>query len=719
MRYYAHTSDKKPWQTMSEHLNSTAMMTAEFSSAFNAGEWGYCCGLFHDLGKYSHEFQKKLTGSPIKVDHSSAGGQEACKLFGPAVGKLVAYCISGHHSGLLDHGTPASTEGTLYSRLHSSLKDYTAYLTDQELLPQKQITAVPITPVKKNPGFSIAFFVRMLYSCLVDADFLDTEKYMAEGPKYRGGHASLEELKYALDEVLARIQKTDTIINTKRTSILKSCISRAQCAPGLFTLTVPTGGGKTYSSLAFALHHALHNQMRRIIYVIPYTSIIEQNAQVFKSALGEENVLEHHSNFSFGDFSEDETSSLAKLKLSAENWDIPIVVTTNVQFFESLFANRSSRCRKIHNISRSVVILDEAQMLPVDYLRPSLSAVTELVSNYGSSVVMCTATQPAIGSILADDITPVELVGDPRKLYEEFKKVTVSNLGEVEDEELARIIRSHPQVLCIVNTRKHARAIFNKVDEGGNAFHLSTLMCAAHRKKVLAEIKERLKKGASCRVVSTQLIEAGVDVDFPVVYRALSGVDSIIQSAGRCNREGKLKEGYVYVFKPLSEHAKLRGYLATTAALTEEVLRHYSDPISLDAIDYYFRQLYALHGNLDKNKIIECFEAGYKSLEFDFQEAANKFRLIESPMVPIVIPFNEEAKKLINEARFSNYFRSLARKLQTYTVSIYQHEFNTLLRHGLVSTVNGVLNTLNNQEWYDAKRGLFFPEDTSGEGIFL
>lgn len=727
--HYAHSARDpyKDWQTMAEHLNNTAKVAGDYASKFNAKEFGYVVGLLHDIGKYSDRFQRRLKGAIDRVDHTSAGAQEAIKLYGPIIGTLLAYCIAGHHSGLHDYGTPASTEGTLYARLRKDLKtetgDYRAYKVDPNLIipnhiPQK----IPIKSLGGHMGFSLSFFIRMIYSCLVDADFLDTEKYMTEIVKPRGCNVSIKELHTKVEVFLNGFVKRNTRINIKRSEILNQCLSKATQTTGLYSLTVPTGGGKTFSSLAFALKHAVHNNLERIIYVIPYTSVIEQNAKVFKDTLGRKSVLEHHSNYLFQDKQSRENQSIEeKLKLATENWDIPIVVTTNVQFFESLFSNKSSKTRKIHNMVRSVIIFDEAQMLPIVYLRPCLLAIAELVKNYGSTAVLCTATQPSINELLPIDVRPLEMMDNPRQLYMDFKKVKVISRGNINDEALAEELNMLSQVLCIVNTRKHAKEIFYKLNDKENAFHLSTLMCPIHRQKTFAEIRERLADKRPCKVISTQLIEAGVDVDFPVVYRAMAGIDSIVQSAGRCNREGHLSSGQVYVFNPVSDYAKTRGYLERTAKVSEEVFRHYDDPISLEAIDYYFKQLYNLEGkqSLDKKGILDCFEERYKQLEFDFQKAAVQFKLIESNTVSIVIPYNAEGLKLIKQARSTPYPLSLARKMQPFTLSVYEYEYKTLLKNAALKIINDSFIILDNmKELYCDKTGLKVPIDAFGEGIF-
>ena len=722
MKYYAHSADnpEKPWQTIVEHLEKNANMAGEFAAEFNAEEFGYVCGMLHDLGKYSTKFQQKLQGAILSVDHSTAGAQEAVNLYGEALGKLLAYCIAGHHSGLSDYGTAASTEGTLFARLNKIIEDYSAYKNELNLVSAKTLLNLPIKPIDEYQGFTLAFFIKMIYSCLVDADFIDTESYMSDTLKPRGNNTSISQLNDVFNKFLSDMTFNKTKINIKRKEILERCLSMAKSATGLYSLTVPTGGGKTYSSLAFALNHSISNNLKKIIYVIPYTSIIEQNAKVFKDALGDENVLEHHSNYQFDnkDF-EDIQAINEKLKFASENWDIPIVVTTNVQFFESLFSNRSSKCRKIHNVAKSVIIFDEAQMLPIQFLKPCLLAVSELVKNYGSTAVLCTATQPSINELLPSSVKSIEIMDNPKQLYDDFKKVKAVKKGEMDDDTLAGEINRLEQVLCIVNTRKHAKEIYNKLK--GNVFHLSTLMCPVHRQETLAEIRQRLKDKQPCKVVSTQLIEAGVDIDFPVVYRSIAGIDSIVQSAGRCNREGRLPTGNVFVFKPVSEYAKIKGYLERTAKVADMVFRRYDDPISLDAIDYYFKMLFDVEGEqaIDKKDIIACFEQKSSQLEFNFQTAAERFKLIESNTYSIVIPYNEAAKKLLNEAQFSPYPRGAARKLQPYTISVYEYEFKTLLKNAALKTINDNFTVLDIFEKnYDQSTGLIIPKDTYGEAIF-
>ena len=591
-QYFAHSKkdkDKSEWQPLIDHLTRTADLADGFGKDANISELARTAALLHDLGKYSQAFQKRLEGSPHKVDHATAGARTAIELFNKNnlekwLATMLAYCIAGHHTGLPDFGSAIDMggDGTLSARLDpgkTKLEDFGAYKTEIDTT----ILAVKSRAVKtteKHQGFSLAFMTRMLYSALVDADFQETETYMNDGEKPRGEYSSIEELCQKFNAHLRKFDNPIGDINKKRTETLKTCIEKADSEQGFFTLTVPTGGGKTLASMAFALNHAVKHGLKRVIYVIPFTTIIEQNAGVFKESLGEQNVLEHHSNFDWNPKRDENTESaddqtknvLDKLKLASENWDIPIVVTTNVQFFESLFANKSSRCRKLHNLAKSVIIFDEAQMLPREYLDPCMLAVKELVQNYGASAVFCTATQPALDKRLPS-VKFIDLVPDSQALFDFYKRVQIKNLGKVPDAELIEKINAHEQVLCIVNTRRHAKGLYESLASEGS-FHLSTLMCPAHRKATLKTIRQRLTDKLPCHVVSTQVMEAGIDVDFPVGYRALAGLDSIVQAAGRVNRNKKNPMGDVFVFAPETPFIKKTpAFIKQGASVAESVLR--------------------------------------------------------------------------------------------------------------------------------------------------
>lgn len=694
MTSFAHSLPGRPeveWEPLERHLEEVAALASAFAEPFGVSDWARLAGLWHDLGKYSTAFQNYLRGSAGpdvhlaertgKTDHSTAGAQHAAQRI-EILGSLLAYVIAGHHSGLLD----AVAEGAcLDSRLKKPIDPIPA--APREILdaplPGVPRAVTEALSTKERDPFPIAFFTRFLFSCLVDADFLATERFLAP--------ARARERPVWPDDVIGRMElllqafldgfgPAQTDIDLERARVQEACLAAAQSAPGFFSLTVPTGGGKTLSSLVFALRHILlHPYLRRVIYVAPFTTIIEQNAEVFRQVFEPliragfpEAVLEHHSNLDAG-------RETVHSRLSTENWDAPLVVTTAVQFYESLFANRTSRCRKLHRIARSVVILDEAQSLPVDMLAPCLRALRELVERYGATVVLCTATQPAIHRRSEFPIGiegTREIVPDPKALYASLRRVEVENLGPLADGTLAERLLGERQVLCIVNTRAHAAALAGLLAENEGHFHLSALMCPAHRSVVLARIRERLAAGASCRVVSTQLVEAGVDIDFPVVFRAMAGIDSVAQAAGRCNRNGRLAGlGRTYLFE--SEHPGAERFLADTAECARQTLASHPDPLALDAVEQYFRLYYwSQRPRWDDKGILGLFRLNRQDPRlpflFDFESAAKRFRLIEDGQRPILIPWEVRGQRLcerLAEPGSEANWR-LLRELQRYAVQV-------------------------------------------------
>ncbi len=724
MTDYAHTAtfpDGSPdpnrdhWQPLEEHLQNVANRAAEFACAFNGAEWARLAGLWHDLGKYSVEFQTYLGAAggadvhleerpeiSAKVDHSTAGAQHAAhalKLFGP----LLAYLIAGHHAGLAN-GQDATT-ACLEERLRKIIPTYSS--APSSLLALARPPAAPPQPPGHalTSGYALGFFLRMSFSALVDADWLDTEAFMSPGKataRARQPQPTLVALRDCLDAYLACFGAPTTPVQLARADVLVACRSAAAQSPGLFSLTVPTGGGKTLSSLAFALDHAIRHGFERIIYVLPFTSIIEQNAAVFRDVfapLGADLVVEHHSNLD-----PDATHLTTASRLATENWDARIIVTTNVQFFESLHAAKPSRCRKLHRLARSVIILDEAQTLPLTLLKPCLRSLQQLASqdpqgqsNYAASIVLCTATQPAIEhradfkSGLRDvrEITP-----DRIRLFSTLRRVRITDLGRTPllDADLAARLAAQPQALCIVNTRRHAAELFTRLPDDGARRHLSALMCPAHRSTVLGDprnpapgtIRHALKNHLPCRVVTTQLIEAGVDVDFPVVYRALAGLDSIAQASGRCNREGRLTDdadqpilGDTFVFTP--EPPIPRGFLRKAADSAAEILPlHTADPLCPAAIEAYFRLHYWKNEDqTDAKKILDYFPRQLSQpadlFGFQFKKCAEDFRFIKSAYQAVLVPYGDHGRALIDDLRTTydpTEQRKLARRLQRYVVQI-------------------------------------------------
>lgn len=679
MEYFAHI-ERKRTQTMREHLYATAELAGEFAGQFGKEEWGYCCGLLHDIGKYSEAFQDKIrNNSDRRVDHSTAGAR-VCEEKG-GLYPFLEYCIAGHHAGLPDYGSSsdAGNAPTLSGRRKKKIEDYSAY-KDEIQIPE--LKTVPFDPGKtSDPDYSLSVFIRMLFSCLVDADFLDTERFMKAGDTGREAGESLEKLLRKLEthiEGWLSNQETETV-NGRRTEILKKCLECGKMERGMFQLTVPTGGGKTVASLAFALRHAVQNSMDRVIYVIPYTSIIEQNAEVFRKILGEQNVLENHYNVDY-----ESSEELKPMQLAAENWDKPVIVTTNVQFFESLYANKSSRCRKLHNIANSVIIFDEAQMLPPDYLKPCIAMMEELVDLYRSSIVLCTATQPALNSFFRKSHQVTELCPRVEEQFRFFERVTYQNLGTISEDDLVGRLQKETQALCIVNTKKRAQKLYRSM-KGEGVFHLSTTMYPKHRRKVLEMIRERLRKGEKCVLISTSLVEAGVDLDFQSVYRQLAGVDSMIQAAGRCNREGKreVRDSKVFLFQ-FEEKENVPGQ-RLQIDVAKLLLSEGEDISSLDGIEKYFQWLYRFRGeSLDKKKILQEFQ----DKQYNFAKVGKEFKLIEEDTKTIFVGREPEAEELLQQIRCQGYTKSTMRKAGQYCMQLYENEFEKMRGAGMLSPVS-------------------------------
>lgn len=734
--HYAHSTDspdKSDWQTIHSHLTETAELSGKFAEKFNQKDLGYIAGLFHDIGKYSEKFQKRLEGDPVSVDHSTAG---AIELSNNPIGKLtLSYCIAGHHGGLLDTGS-ANISDSLKGRLKKEVEDYSDYKNDfPETNINNETLMQAITPFikqddKKATGFSLSFLTRMIYSCLVDADWINTEEFCekAEGIYEKRGMLRntprssdiLKVLNEKLNKYLKGFENKTGKINEKRKEILDECLLKAENAKGLYSLTVPTGGGKTLSSLAFALKHAIINNQDRVIYTIPYTSIIEQNAGVFREIFEDENVLEHHSNYIFEDKNGDDEDNTTnqKLKYASENWNAPIIATTNVQFFESLFSHKKSKCRKLHNIANSVIVMDEAQIIPINYLIPCIRAIEELVHHYNCTVVLCTATQPALDDKFKD-IKPIEIMSNPQELFEVFKRVDIENIGKKSDDDLIKEISELNQVLTIVNTKKHAKELYSKLKDEEGTYHLSTLMCPIHRKQKIKEIKKRLEdKTLKTRVFSTQLIEAGVDIDFPYVYRSAAGLDSIAQSAGRCNREGKEPTGIVRVFRSIESYGNIRGHLARTASVGDMTIDKFKDILSIEAIMYYFKQLFFFEGDdqLDKKKIIDKFKITPQGEIFEFKKASKDFNFIENETTSIIIPFDNNAIELIEKLKYADKPKIYLKQLQPYVINLYKQDFEVFEGKGCIENIENIAFVLNDMTRYDKTEGLIIDKDS--EALF-
>lgn len=696
------------YQSNEEHCIGVAELAKQFASEFGMGNWGYVLGILHDKGKEKKEFQEYIqdvNGIPGHKHwtkkgkaHAYVGALLAQGLYGKVATIFWGNAICGHHAGLYD-----------YFELEKMISS-----SDLPSEVQMQTDAIQLNKAKFTlTENQINHLVRVLFSCLVDADYLDTEKFMnVSSASQRGHHKKLSELLILLEDHFCKLNNNseDSTVNVIRRCVQEQCIKMSSGETGFYSLTVPTGGGKTLSSLLWAMRHAVCNGQKRIIIAIPYTSIIVQTASVLKSIFGEENVLEHHSQFIIDSIIDKDIR--LKAKLASENWDYPIVVTTNVQLFESMFSNKPSDCRKLHNIANSVIILDEVQTLPTDYLQPIVDALKSYQRMFGISVLFTTASQPVLSGLIEgcnpkaafqgiDGIT--EIIPKEYALHDRLRRVCleIDNTGITYDEIADRLSR-HDKVLCIVNTRNDAREIFERLPKEGMTIHLSRMMCPRHVTKAIQEIKQALSYNSETviRVVATQLIEAGVDIDFPVVYRQEAGLDSILQAAGRCNREGKLDMATAYVFSLSVEH-KLYGSIidANNARLG---MINVNDWFAPETMTEYFRQLYCRKETFDKNDIKTLL---YKPAEMCFAEAAKKFRLIEETGKTVYVNM-DDSLELIERLKSDGITYSLMKELSQYSVNIHERDFQKLNSYEAIEEVIEGIYVVKDRAQYDENIGL-------------
>lgn len=710
MKYYAHSIEGQPpqkWQPLEEHLQNVANIAGEFAAAFGAKEWAIIAGKLHDLGKGTKSWQAYLRKVNQVVDefsefysgHPSHAAEGAKWLYenSKQVGKLLAYCIAGHHGGLPNWND--SGKAALQEKLQQPLAEISFIHA-----PVDPALGLPFTLDQNRAGFQFQLFVRMCFSCLVDADFLDTEAFLnSKLSTYRSSYPAITELHdrfWTQFNAMRAGADHELNVNIQRERVLSDCLTAADRSPGIFSLTVPTGGGKTLASLAFALNHALRHDKQRVIYVIPFTSIIEQNAQVFRDMLGDDAILEHHCNFIVDDTD-------WKSKLAIENWDAPIIVTTNVQFFDSFYAARTSKCRKLHNVANSVVIFDEVQAIPVEKLTPCLEVIKELSLNYGVTSILCTATQPAVEysehfqtGLKIDQ----EIIRDIPGLFAALKRTAEVYIGTCSEKEISEKLQQNEQVLCIVNTRQQALDIFNFLPENEGHYHLSALMHPAHRSVKLAEIRERLKENKPCRVVSTQLIEAGVDIDFPVVYRTTAGIDSIAQAAGRCNRNGLHKIPCIvsiFSFPEDSGNSFFRLAAQSAEKLFDRYANKLTDPQCVTAYfeDYFWKN----QQRMDLDDIVKNYCAQAYMGEIPFREIA-KFQMIETATQSVIIAVDEDAKALVDALPHTEFKGGILRKLQKYSVQIYPFQMEEI-SSWVENPVPGI-QVLRTDELYSDETGL-------------
>lgn len=693
-------------QSNGEHQQGVAELAYKFAQNFGCGDIARVMGLLHDKGKEQAEWQRYIQGitgynkeyTHVKQGppHAYVGARIAQKQY-PQLAPLIAQPIAGHHRGLYDY----------YDYIEETKRDVPHDVSWDASIPY----SLPKFP--KLERYDLHHLVRMLFSCLVDADSLDTEAFVnPEQSKLRGCHTSMEELLRKLEEHLQtlRAQSADSEVNRVRNYVQEQCVKESEGEVGFYSLTVPTGGGKTLASVLWALHHAVKNRLQRIIIAIPYTSIIVQTAATLKSIFGDENVLEHHSNTNPENIRDRELRE--RLELATENWDYPIIVTTNVQFFESLFSNKRSDCRKLHNIVKSVVILDEIQSLPLGFYKPIVHTLDTLKRVFGTSILFTTASQPILsGRILGtnpmasfDALQGVyEIIPKEVLLHEKLRRVNLAFLDDPKSyDEIAKEVANHRQILCIVNTRRDAKEIFDRLPDEGIRLHLSRMMCPAHVAATIQQVKQALKDESDnpIRVVATQLIEAGVDIDFPVVFRQEAGLDSILQAAGRCNREGKRGVCTTYVFSLGKEHPLPPGHITQTNNARLGMGAGY-DWFSPEAMVCYFRQLHSRTTSFDTAQMQEML---YKS-ECEFEEAANQFRLIDDQTISVIVNWNG-SMDLYNQISSQGPSYTLMKELAQYSVNIRKRDFQQLQSIGAIEEPFENIYAIINLNFYKKDTGL-------------
>lgn len=695
-------------QSNDDHQSGVANLAEKFASEFGMAQFGRIMGLLHDKGKEQEEWQKYIRGvtgydkknSAIKKgpNHSYVGAVIANNHY-KVLAPLIAQPIAGHHRGLYDY---CCYEEEIRRELPKEI-------SDNEIIP------IQMPNFPKMEKYDLHHLVRMLFSCLVDADSLDTESFMdPDQAKMRGSHTTMEELLVRLEEHLRQLKENseDTVVNRVRNYVQDQCVKESQGNSGFYSLTVPTGGGKTLSSVLWALHHAVNNHLRRIIIAIPYTSIIVQTAATLKSIFGEENVLEHHSNVNPEDIKDPELRE--RMLLATENWDYPIIVTTNVQLFESLFSNKRSSCRKLHNIVKSVIILDEVQTLPLGFYKPIVHTLDTLHRVFGVSILFTTASQPVLEGRIEgtnyltsfDALPPIkEIIPKDSNLHEKLRRVELTFLDDPYSyDEIAEKLAKHKRVLCIVNTRRDAKEIFTRLPNEGVRIHLSRMMCPAHIAHSIRRIKELLRanENLSIRVIATQLIEAGVDVDFPVVYRQEAGLDSILQAAGRCNREGNNIISPTYVFSLEKEHALPPGFITQTNNARKAIGKNH-DWFAPQTMESYFHQLYSRTDNFDKNQMKELLYIQY----CNFESAANQFHLIDEHTKRVFVNW-ADSMEFYNQLISHGPSYSLLKKMSRYSVNVREKDLARLKQVGAVEQPFESVYVITDPKFYNDDIGLTY-----------
>ena len=715
MEYIGHTSDDGRKQLLSDHLNGTAKLCRENANEFWA-DIAEFTGRIHDIGKYTAGFQKRINGAEsIRVEHAICGAQEVAKSPPKSYVPMIEYCVAGHHSGLPDGGTKADGEedSTLHGRMKRKTGDYSAYESEIKLeYPKDNLRELFDVSNPREIIERYSFFTRYLFSCLTDADFIDTERFVTPDTD-RGIDGDFQK---AYEKVCEKLNsfKIETKLQESRSIIQEQVYKSVESNANVYTLNMPTGSGKTLCSIRAALKTAIENKKKRIIYVIPYVSIIEQTAKVFEDIFGDVlPVLQHHSNYDFDDDKNEDENEITseKLKRSCENWDAKLIVTTNIQFFESLYHYKSKRLRKLHNLADSVIIFDEIHMLPIDYIQPCLRAIGYVTKYLNSTAILMSATMPNYDKFMERYTSGVKIENAVKdtSLFNVFDKCRYEYIGKCELVSLAEKAQGYDNALIIVNKRKTARELYDICT--GNKYHLSTYMTPLHRSEIIAKIKDDIENGINTTVISTSLIEAGVDLDFKAVFREIAGVDNILQSGGRCNREGKMDMGDVFVFETdcVNYQTKKKSDIIIRANITRNLFEEFGN-ISTDKCikEYYGRLLNYKEKKIEENTITSIMGNDLRIDGIPFRTYAESFNFIDNQVIGIVIPCDEN-RGLIKELKDGKL--SVKRNLQRYSVSVNKDEFKELFQIGIIETLDCGVCILANTDYYKSDVGLTLEND--------
>ncbi|MDD6485105.1 MAG: CRISPR-associated helicase Cas3' [Clostridiales bacterium] len=704
-KYIAHKTEAGDEQSLKTHLENVAQLAEEYA-VDEFKEYARLCGLMHDLGKYTQAFQNRINGTGPRTEHARYGAQELHKNKLNTYIPMLEYCIAGHHTGLCDGGSRSDLPDTptLHGILKRDTEDYSAFQNEISYqLPEDTIKKMVICGNDREESIErYAFLTRYIYSCLTDADFIDTESFCAPDTK-RGLPG---DFAAAYDAVCRKLGAfvPETELQKARNKLQEQVYKSVEENKSIYIVDMPTGSGKTLCSIKAALKQALDEGKKRIIYVIPYVSIIEQTAEIFRSVFGDVlPVVEHHSNFDFDDKDVNENESeREKLKRSCENWDAPLIVTTNIQFFESLYHHKSSRLRKLHNLAQSVIVFDEIHMLPTQYIKPCMRAIGYITRYLHSTVLLMSATMPDYGHLLekyADKDECVYAVKD-KSCFDAFKKCRYSFIGEVSAEGLADKAMQCKNALIIVNKRETVRQIYNLCKDACEVYQLSTYITPEHRSRIISAIRDRLNRGERIIVISTSLIEAGVDLDFETVFRENAGLDNIIQSGGRCNREGRAKTGDVFVF----ETSAVTREIQLKANITRSLFNEFEDITSQECVREYYDRLFAVYDEeIEENSIANLAGKNINVYEIPFRQYSENFGFIQNETCAVVIP-GKENQNLLDELSFGKL--SVKRRLQKYCASLHRYELDEFMKVGLIKQLPGGVYVLTNSDYYDEYSGL-------------